>query len=150
MKHLTLILVIMTLMLSACATSATPQKTSHDSAVLTVANGTISKTYTLEDLQALPRAEAIFNDVTYVGVTLTVLLEDAGFDPDSIVAVKAVASDGFSANIDKDLALLADTLVAYKQADGPLADDELPFRMVLPEQGGKLNVRMLAELQVIK
>jgi len=50
---------------------------------------------------------------------------------------------------DPSLFLADDTLVAYARADGPLADDEGTFRMVVPDQGGKLNTRMLVEVDAI-
>jgi hypothetical protein len=65
-----------------------------------------------------------------------------------VSAVQAVASDGYSINYDRDLAMLENTLVAYGQAGGPLTADDGTFRMVLPDQEGKMNVRMLSELHV--
>jgi hypothetical protein len=63
--------------------------------------------------------------------------------------VKATAVDGFSANYEPALFNKEDTLVAYARADGPLAEDEGPFRMVLPDQEGKLNPRQLVEIRAI-
>jgi hypothetical protein len=80
---------------------------------------------------------------------LTALLQDAGCDPQAAKGVKAIASDGFTVNYGPDLFLLPNTLVAYAQVDGPLSADDGTFRMVLPDQEGKLNVRMLATLQVV-
>jgi hypothetical protein len=34
--------------------------------------------------------------------------------------------------------------------DGPLSAEDGLFRMVLPDQEGKLNVRLLTRLQVVK
>jgi len=84
-----------------------------------------------------------------VGVPLTVLLQDAGIDPAALKIVKAVAVDGFSANYESALFAREDTLVAYARADGPLGDDEGSFRMVLPDQEGKLNPRELVEIIAI-
>ena len=70
-------------------------------------------------------------------------------DPETIKVVKAVAVDGFSANYDSELVNKSDTVVAYDRAEGPLAEGEAPFRMVLPGQEGKLNVRQMIEIQVI-
>ena len=63
--------------------------------------------------------------------------------------VKAVAADGFSANYDASLFQKADSLVSYAQADGPLSADDGTFRIVMPGQEGKLNVRQLVEIQII-
>jgi hypothetical protein len=42
-----------------------------------------------------------------------------------------------------------DTLVAYARVDGPLGEDEGSFRMVLPDQEGKMNPRELVEIIAI-
>jgi DMSO/TMAO reductase YedYZ molybdopterin-dependent catalytic subunit len=118
--------------------------------ILTITDGTTAKTYDAEALQALGSDQASFKGVAYLGVPLAKLLQDAGFDPQAIKAVKATGIDGFSANYGPDLFLLPDTLVAYARADGPLGEDELPFRMVLPNAEGKLNVRQLAEIKVTR
>jgi DMSO/TMAO reductase YedYZ molybdopterin-dependent catalytic subunit len=154
MKHLLLSLIgvmALAVTLAACGGAATPAPASGtDANVLVVGDGTTQKSYTVEALQALPGAQAAFKDVSYQGVPLTALLQDAGFDPQAAKAVKATASDGFSVNYGPDLFLLPDTLVAYAQADGPLGAEDGTFRMVLPDQEGKLNLRMLTTLQVVQ
>ncbi|RPJ40796.1 MAG: hypothetical protein EHM21_14120 [Chloroflexi bacterium] len=78
------------------------------------------------------------------------MLEAASIDPGTIKALKAVASDGFTVNYDPAQVLKDNVLVAYALADGsPLAADDGSFRMVLPDEEGKMNVRMLAALQII-
>jgi hypothetical protein len=59
-----------------------------------------------------------------------------------------IASDGFSVNYDPALFQREDVIVAYQTADSVLAAEDGSFRMVLPGEEGKLNVRMLAEIQV--
>jgi hypothetical protein len=147
MKRLLFALVLLSLVLSACgsAAGAAPADVPQ---TLQVTDGTTTKSYTAADLQTLPVAESSFNDVTYKGVALPLLLKDAGFDPQTLKAVKAVAADGFSANYDPSLFQRQDVLVAYATADGPLTADDGTFRMVLPGQEGKMNVRMLAQLKV--
>ena len=81
---------------------------------------------------------------------MAILLQEAGFDPNSVKAVKAVASDGFTVNYDKSQFMRPDFLVAYARADGELSDDDGDFRLVLPDAEGKLNLRMLVELQIIQ
>lgn len=115
---------------------------------LKVGDGTATRTYTVDDLAALPAAESTFQEVVYKGVPLPVLLQDAGFDSQAIKAVKAVAADGYSVNYDPALFQRQDVLVAYATAQGALAADDGALRMVVPDAEGKLNVRMLAELQV--
>jgi hypothetical protein len=116
--------------------------------ILTVTDGTDEKTYTVEDLERLETSQADFLEVSYAGVKLSTLLRDAGFDPESASAVKATAEDGFTANYEPELVNRDDTLVAYARVDGPLAEDDGYFRMVLPDQEGKLNPRHLVEIRV--
>lgn len=149
MKKTLLILAVLTvlaLLLSACG-GASPEAAAGD--VLLVTDGTTEKQYTVADLQALPAAQAAFGDVTYTGVPLAAVLADAGFNVASMSAVKATAADGFSANYDPAQAARADTLVAYAQSDGPLSAEDGTFRMVLPDQEGKMNPRNLVEITVI-
>jgi len=145
MKRFLLFVLVGVLALAACA----PKAQEPTAAVLKVSDGTIEKTYTADDLKALGETHATFQDVTYIGVPLTVLLQDAGIDTTALTAVKAVAVDGFTANYDASLYAREDTLVAYARIDASLADDEAPFRMVLPNEGGKLNPRQLIEIVAI-
>lgn len=130
-------------LLAGCA-----QEAAEPGNVLLVTDGASEQSYSVDDLKALGAEEAAFRDVTYTGVPLALLLEDAGFDPAGVSAVKATAADDFSANYDPELVNRPDTLVAYAQADGPLAEEDGTFRMVLPDQEGKLNPRDLVELRV--
>lgn len=134
------------LALVACGGGGVPEDMPE---ALVVTDGATTKSYTVDDLEALPAVEATFNEVTYKGVTLSVLLADAGFDAASLRAVKAVAADGYSMNYEPALFQRADVIVAYATASGPLAEDDGFFRMVLPGEEGKLNVRMLAEVRAM-
>jgi hypothetical protein len=60
-----------------------------------------------------------------------------------------VASDGFTANYESALFSREDTLVAYATVDGPLGEEDGAFRMVLPNQEGKMNPRDLVEIIAI-
>lgn len=148
MKKIITILFILTLALVACtpATEEAPAADSNAAPGLTVGD----KTYTVADLEALSATEATFREVTYKGVAVTTLLEDAGYSLDDMSALKAIAVDGYSANYEPAQIQKDDVIVAYALADGPLTDDDGAFRMVLPEEEGNMNVRMLAELEVIE
>lgn len=140
-------LLLMIALLTACAQSqpaAAPAQT-----LLVTSDGKDGKTFTAQDLQALGEAKATFREVEYVGAHLAGVIQAAGFDPQAIKAVKAVAVDGFSANYDPALFLREDSLVSYARSGGALAEDEGTFRMVLPDQEGKLNVRQLVELRIV-
>ncbi len=148
MKHdISIILLCVTLLLAACAPKA--ETTGDGAPALVVTDGSTQVSYTAEDLQALGAQQATFQDVTYLGVPLTGLLLDAGFDPQALRAVKVTAVDGYTVNYEPDFFLLPDTLVSYARLDGPLAEDELPFRMVLPAAEGKMNARQIVEIEVI-
>jgi DMSO/TMAO reductase YedYZ molybdopterin-dependent catalytic subunit len=116
---------------------------------LLVSDGTVTKTYTVDDLAKLPVTEATFQEVGYKGVVLAALLQDAGIDPAALKAVKAVASDGYSVNYEPALFLRQDVLVAYAQAAGPLTADDGLLRLVIPDAEGKLNVRMLTKIEAV-
>ena len=154
MKRLTILtLILLAALLSACASSNAPA--AQDSATSTtpsllVSGGEISKSYTRADLEALPASQAVFNEVTYQGVTISTLIQDAGFDPALVNAIKAVAGDGYSVNYDTKQVLVDEVILAYARPDGDLAEEDGDFRMVLPGAEGKLNARMLVELQVIQ
>ncbi len=145
MKRILFVLLVLALTLAACA----PKQAPSSGAALKVTDGTLVKTYSVDDLKALGEVQAADKGVSYIGVPLKVLLQDAGIDPSKLSAVKAVASDGFTANYDPTLFLADNTLVAYARADGGLTADEGTFRMVVPDQGGKLNPRMLIEIDAI-
>jgi hypothetical protein len=82
---------------------------------------------------------------------VSALLEAVGVNPDNVKALKAVAADGYSVNYEPAQVLKDNVLVAYALADGgPLSADDGSFRMVLPDEEGKLNLRMLAELQIVQ
>ena len=138
----------LSLVLTACA-SQTQTVSNPTAPELKLTSGDQTIAYTVGDLQSLASAESSFKDVTYTGVPHPMLLADAGFPPDSLSAVKVVASDGFSVTYDPELFQRQDVLVAYAQAGGPLAAEDGLLRMVVQDGEGKMNVRMLVELQVV-
>ena len=146
MKRSIIIFFLLGSLLGACMGSS---PTVEDVQRLTVGDGTEQKMYSVAELKELAPSESDFNGVGYIGVPLTELLIDAGFDPQAIQVVKVSASDGYSINYDSDLFMREDVLVAYAQVDGDLTEDDGTFRMVLPGEEGKLNLRMLVEIKVI-
>jgi hypothetical protein len=140
-----IVLLIIMVMLAACGDTSD----GGDVDSLLVTDGSDEQRYSVEDLKNLTSAQAAFEGTTFIGVRLSTLLSDAGYDPAQISAVKTVANDGFTANYGQDLFNKSDTLVAYARADGALSEDDGIFRMVLPDQEGKLNPRHLVEIKVI-
>jgi len=145
MKSSFFALLLMVLLLAACSSPASE----GDVSLLRVSDGTSEKTFSVSDLEKMPITKSTFNEVTYVGVTLGILLEEAGFSPGDQSAVKATASDGYSVNYDPGLFTREDVIVAYATVDGPLTTDDGTFRMVLPGEEGKLNIRFLEEVKAI-
>lgn len=145
MKRILFVTLVLALTLTACAS----QVEENAGPVLKVSDGNVEKSYTADDLKAIGASQAEVKGVAYLGVPLTVLLADAGIDPTALTAVKAVALDGFTANYESALYSREDTLVAYARVNGPLGEDEGTFRMVLPDQEGKLNPRELVEIIAI-
>ncbi len=134
---------LMAAMLAACSTAAVPEATQ-----LLITGDQPDQSYTVEQLKSLAAASATFNGDEFTGVLLRVLLEQAGYDLGAVNAVQAKATDGYSVTYDGNLALHDDTLVAYGRGEGALVEDDGSFRMVLPDQEGKMNLRFLAELHV--
>lgn len=149
MKHkvriLTFLLMSMlAVMLAACSGT----EGVSENATLTVVAGENEQSYTRAELEELGAATVDAEGNSYVGVPLSTLLEDAGIDAAGAGTVSAVASDGFSASYEPEMVLDPETIVAYATSDGDLAGDEQPFRMVLPDQPGRMNVRMLARIEI--
>lgn len=141
-------LLVLSILLAACAPSASPALESGGELLL-VTDGTTEKSFSVADLEALPVTESSFNEVTYTGISLATLIDDAGFGDQELQAVKAIAADGYSVNYDPALFLREDVIVAYATVDGPLPEDDGTFRMVLPGEEGKANIRMLVELRLV-
>jgi hypothetical protein len=146
MKSDFLKLILLAVLLVACSSGGTTSEDNGD--LLLVTDGTSEKSFSVADLEKLPVTESTFNEVTYVGVSLATLLEEAGFSTGDLSAVKATASDGYSVNYDAALFTREDVIVAYATIDGSLTEDDGTFRMVLPGEEGKLNIRFLVELKV--
>lgn len=152
MKRFIIVIYILVLAtLTACTSSNPPAaQVAEVAPSLLVSGEDISRAYTRADLEALPASQAVFKGVTFKGVTVSTLIQDAGFDLGQVKALKAVASDGFTVNFEASQVFVEDVIVAYARADGDLVEEDGAFRMVLPNAEGRLNVRRLAELQVIK
>jgi DMSO/TMAO reductase YedYZ molybdopterin-dependent catalytic subunit len=137
-------LLLLCVILASCGS----EEPADENATLTVVSGDNETIYSRADLEALSSANLEAEGSTYVGVPLVDLLRDAGVEPEAVSSVSAVATDGFSASYEPDLFLSPQTIVAYATTEGNLATDEQPFRMVVPDQPGRMNVRMLARVEV--
>jgi len=59
-----------------------------------------------------------------------------------------VASDGFTSTYDAATFSREDVILAYTKAGGPLDDNEVPFRMIVPGAENRMQARMVVELRV--
>ncbi|HKJ26869.1 MAG TPA: molybdopterin-dependent oxidoreductase [Anaerolineales bacterium] len=153
MKHKTmflfLVMIAAVILLAACGGGEnTPDSAVGADGVPVLMVG--EKSYTAAELEGMAQVEASFKGVSYVGVPAAELLADAGYDLASVRAIKAVAADGYSVNYEPDVLSPADVIVAYAQVDGALSADDGDFRMVLPDQEGNMNLRMMVEMQVVE
>jgi hypothetical protein len=144
-----LIVAVVAVLLSACGGGDNTASSGPESGgVPTLSVG--GQTFTAADLENMTQMEATFTDVTYIGVPVADLLLDAGYNLDGLRAVKAVAADGYTVNYEPHQLSPSNVIVAYAQVDGPLSEDDGDFRMVLPDEEGNMNLRMLVELQVVE
>jgi len=81
----------------------------------------------------------------YTGVYLSDVLSYAGVTDFSSLTIEA--SDGFSAEYDKDLALKPDTILAWEKDGKPLEGDQ-PIQMVPASGTGNQFVKMTARIIV--
>ena len=146
-KNLVLVIfVVLVLSLTACSTN----ENANDAGPAEVQTLLVAdKSFSAADLDTMPHVEAVFNDVTYTGVPVTDLLSAAGYDLASLSAVKAIAADGYSVNYDSKQLSPENVIVAYAAANESMTEEDGPFRLVLPGEEGKLNLRMLVEIKVV-
>ena len=145
MRRIRLIFGLVVLLLSAC-TAGNIEKNAIENLVVT--DGVDEAIYSVDDLKKISEIEEDFPEETYIGVPLPDLLAVAGFKVDNVKTIKAVAADGYSVLYDSTIFTREDVLVAYAKAEEPLSKDDGTFRMVLPGEEGKLNLRILVELFV--
>lgn len=139
-KTIFVVLLVTLVFLSACVTPATEaMEEPLETSILTV--GDIS--YTKADLEALETMDADYTGkdgetTTYTGVSLAALLEDSGVSDGETVTF--VAADGYEAEIS-----MADVMGCTNCIVGFDGDS---LRTVMPDFGGKLNVKDLVEINV--
>ncbi len=141
-------LLVLASLLSAAALGCTPSTVAPEDATLIIVSDGRDNELSYSDIKTMSSTNVEVGGVTYVGVTIAGLLADVGVDAGEVAGITAIASDGFSATYEPELFLGEQTIVAYATADGALPADEQPFRMVLPDQPGRMNVRMLARIEV--
>ena len=93
-----MITIIMMVLLVSCGSTAPQDKVSVPETVLTIIVGDNQQTFTTKDLQALPSTVSSFDGKEYMGVSVNLLLEEAGININEVSVIKAVATDGYSVN----------------------------------------------------
>lgn len=122
------------------------------------------KTYTLSDLQALPKAteyntfECVSNDVNgnlisnaeWGGVKLSDLFSDMGGVSEGAVYVVFYSVDGYSVGIPLAKALMPDSMIAYEMNYDSLPQDHgYPLRAVIPGLYGMMSAKWIRKISVI-
>jgi hypothetical protein len=142
-KTIFVVMLLALTLLSACVAPAADATEAveevSESPALTVGD----KAYTKSDLEALGTMDADYTGkdgetTTYTGVSLAALLKDAGLTVGEDVTF--VASDGFEGGV-----TLAE---AMECSNCIVAFDGESLRMVMPDFGGKANVKGVIEIQV--
>ena len=139
-----IVLLVAVAMLTACSTTANDvvdevvEEAAEAEGILSIGE----KSYTQSDLEALGTMDSDYTNkdgetTTYSGVLISSLLADAGADGDNVTFV---ASDGYEAEITMaELVDCANCIIAF---------DDGELRTVLPDFGGKLNVKGIVEIAV--
>lgn len=141
------VLLVLATLIAACGGGAqTPPPA--DAAILTITGGADDQTYTLEQLEALAAVDITSDDGDFVGARLSDLLADAGFDLETIETVRVRAVDGFSVSYNADYFMREDAVLAYTRAEGDLTGEELPLRMVIPGEEGRMQPRMINRIDI--
>lgn len=151
-RKLTVLLVMAALVLGAfagCSNTAGNEPAAGgvpaDAALRITGNVNTEIGWSEAELRALPTIEAQATNkdgqtLTYVGVPLNTLLEQAGVKAGA-TTVTFVADDGYTAETTlAELQGCADCIVAFREEGG--------FSMVLPGFSNKLQVRGVVEIQI--
>ncbi len=145
-KYVLLLLILIVAFVGCSPNNPTPPAAGD--IILTVSGADKEKTYTLEQLRGLSETNVESDDGSFVGVRLADLLVDAGYALDQITSVRVIALDDFSSTYDSELLNREDTVLAYARKDSDLNGDELPLRMVLPGQEGRMQPRQVKSIEV--
>jgi hypothetical protein len=145
MKKVMLGLVILAVLLAGCAAGGS---TSGDTSAwhLTVVTPAGTKTYTLDQLKAMPQTEVEFlsketgTNNKYKGPSLKSLLTTAGADMASVQSVDVEAEDAFLATFTPDM-ITDDVIVAVTMDGGTLPSEMGTVRVLAPGQGTKYQVK---------
>ena len=101
--------------------------------------------------QSAGELNGLFSCAEWTGVPLRVLLEEAGYDPESdwLVAEGADAA-GMNRSVPLDLAM-EDAMIALYQNGEPLRGEQgYPMRLLIPGCEGNLSIKWLRKLEVRK
>ncbi|MDA4111325.1 MAG: molybdopterin-dependent oxidoreductase [Thaumarchaeota archaeon] len=122
------------------------------------------KTYTLSQLQALPKSteyntfECVSNEINgnlvsnakWGGVKLSDLFADAGGVPSSTQYVVFYSVDGYSVGIPITRAMMSDSMVAYEMNDIALPQKHgFPLRAVVPGLYGMMSAKWIRKIQLM-
>lgn len=129
---------------------------------LTVTNGATVKSFTLDDLAAMPQTECRLpiacvegwsREADWSGVVLSTLIQSVGGSPDSDVRLISLEPPGpySRTTVPARHARDSQTLVALRLNGEPLAlDHGYPARLISPSRPGVLQTKWLTRIEVVK
>ncbi len=107
------------------------------------------KDYPLIDVNTvLKRSNGMRLQGTWSGARLSEVLRDSGVT-EPFTELRLTAWDGYVAKVSYDLALRADTILAYLQEGQPVPREDGPVRLVVGSQDGFYWVRMIVKVEVV-
>ena len=144
-KSLAVVVLVLVMVLAACAGKTATGGVPADAALKVTGNVTGEIGWSEKDVRAMNTAQADFTNKdgvtnTYTGVPLNDLLNKAGVKSDA-TALVFVADDGFTSEVDlAEVQACADCIVSSR--------DEGGFTMVMPGFSSKAQVKGVIEIQV--
>jgi len=153
MKKRWVVLLVVALLLAGCGTSTSG---SGDTSGwhLTVVTPGGTKTFTMDQLKAMPKTEVQFlsketgAENTYQAVALKDLVAAAGADASALASVDVEAEDAFLATVSKELVASGTAVLAYGMDGGTLPTEMGTARVLVPGEGTKLQVKYVKTITV--
>lgn len=155
-KHIgvSALLILVVLLAASCGGGAPAASGADGGWSLTVESGGATKTFTLEQLKALPATEVKFlaketgAENTYQGVALKDLVAAVGADVGAITGVDVEAEDAFVATVSQELVANGSAVLVYGMDGGTLPAEMGTVRVLVPGEATKLQVKFVKKITV--
>ncbi len=165
-KKLFLLMICLILIMTACSKPGSPtiqtnQEGSDDMDYDILMVGLKDKEINLS-IQKIKEFPAISKSVVAVsssggethyeatGTLLEEILNEYGVSQKDLAAIRFVAGDGYSVEVPEEILHVRDIILTYEIDGGPLKPDEIPIRVVIPEERAMYWVANLEKIEVVK